>query len=299
MAGHTTTLPPAAFFLFSGRIALDTATGFWHHSPDSYAEKPDKQLSANIKKNDRNSRLRNDTDFMEKMNMRLPLLTLGMILALTLIVTGCGGGTKTETPAPAPENTEPDANSNDTSGSETARGASVGVIQVSGQTSHPSQEVVLQFLTEILKGNTPGAFALFTPKAQQEYIATNSSLDPQWFQGMEFRIVGGDVLPNSDGKLFGVHVNMVSGDEIIPTVWCVRQIGNEYRIANLMMSLVDEDNQNQFVTLDFEDPVGTRTQLLGESAEQQASANQTSMNNQPAMQQPQQQLAQPNMPNVQ
>lgn len=202
--------------------------------------------------------------------MRVPLFSLGILLSLTLIFTGCGGGDKKETPAQdanAPGST--DAQKTETS------------VTTSGTTSHPSQEAVKKFLAEMLSNNTTAAFAFFTPKAQQEYARTNSSLDPRQFMGMEFRITGGDVLPESDGTVFAVYVDMIDEEagEQVETVWCVRKIGNEYRIANLMMNF-----EGQFVTLDFEDPSGT----MASWAEEETAAPQTTAvpQTQTGMQQP-------------
>ncbi len=232
--------------------------------------------------------------------MRHSLFSLGIILVLALIVTGCGGGEKKgDKPAPANNAASPDASK------ETA------TVRTSGKTSHPSQEVVMRFLTEILKDNTQGAMALFTPKARQEYAKTNSTLDPAQFKGMEFRITGSDVLSETDKNFFGVYVDMVAEGESIETVWGVRKIGEEYRVANLAMNYGGE-----FVTLDFEDPAGTRSTWSEGAAEQQALANQQQQNlpagqqfaqppqfnvqgfQQPNTQQPPQ-MAQPNTPNFQ
>ena len=201
--------------------------------------------------------------------MRVHLFSLGIFLALAMMVVGCGGGDKKEG-----------------AGSDSAGAAKTEtVVQVTGTTSHPSQEVVMKFLTEVLKDNVNGAIALFTPKAQQEYARTDSSLDPRQFKGMQFRITGGDVLPETNGYVFGIYVDMIDEtdpSEPIATVWSVHKIGEEYRIASLMMNL-----DGEFVLWDFEDPEGTRqaattpTPQSGVDMQQNVAANpafQQSMN---------------------
>lgn len=172
--------------------------------------------------------------------MRLPLIFSGILLALSLVVTGCGGGDKKD---PTPDN-------NASSGNSTAR-----AVQTTGTTSHPSQEAVMKFLEEMLGNNVQNAFALLTPKAQQEYAKANAGLNPAYFTDMKFRITGGDAMPETDDSVFAVYVDATTeeDDEVIETVWCVRKIGNEYRIASLMMNY-----DGQFLPLDFEDPQGTR-----------------------------------------
>ena len=258
--------------------------------------------------------------------MRVHIFSLGIFLALAMMIVGCGGGDKKEG-----------------AGSDPAGAAKTEtVVHVTGTTSHPSQEVVMKFLTEVLKDNVSGAIALFTPKAQQEYARTDSSLDPRQFKGMQFRITGGDVLPETNGYVFGIYVDMIDEtdpSEPIATVWSVQKIGEEYRIASLMMNL-----DGEFVLWDFEDPEGTRqaateqTPQPGMDMQQNVAANpytQQPMNQQPmvnpqtvngmpqapqfdtpqfqqpmvqpqTMQQPQvqpmqmpPQMAQPNVPNIQ
>ena len=245
--------------------------------------------------------------------MRVHIFSLGIFLALAMMIVGCGGDKK-ETP---PSGNTPATDSADAAKNETA-------VRTTGTTSHPSQEVVMKFLTEILKDNVSGAMALFTPKAQQEYARTNSSLDPQQFKGMQFRITGGDVLPDTNGYVFGIYVDMIDEadpSEPIATVWSVHKTGDEYRIASLMMNL-----DGEFVMWNFEDPEGTRqaatmpTPKYGMETQQNVAANpytQQPMNPQavngmqqapqfnatqwPAVTQPQvpPQTAQPNVPNIQ
>ena len=239
--------------------------------------------------------------------MRLSLFSLGMLLGLTLIVTGCGDGKKTESPAPAPANATPGANTN----GENANGGAGG--QTSGVTSHPSQEVVRQFLLAMVNENIKEAFALFTPTAQAEYQKTGLGLKPEVFQGMTFRITGGDEVPDAGVGLYAVYVDMVNDDELIDSVWGVRKIGDEYRIANLLMSF-----DGDVMELNFEDPAGMLSVFSGDLAEPSA-ASQVPANNPQAMQQNPQaaqpfappqfdegfqppnqtQTAQPNIPNIQ
>lgn len=214
--------------------------------------------------------------------MRLSLFSLGMLLALTLIVTGCGDGKKTDTPVPG----------NITPGETTTEPSTQGettASQTSSATLHPAQEAVRQFLSAMVREDTRVAFALFTPKAQEEYQKTGSTLDPAVFQGMTFRITGGDEMKDAGIGFYAVYVDIVNDDELIDAVWGVRQIGNEYRIANLMMSF-----DGDVMALDFEDPAGTRNAVFGDSVDQQTPAN-----NQPMMQQNSPQMAQPNTPNIQ
>jgi len=206
--------------------------------------------------------------------MRVHIFSLGIFLALAMMIVGCGGGDKKE--------------GTDTDSAGVAKTETV--VHVTGTTSHPSQEVVMKFLTEILKDNVSGAMAFFTPKAQQEYARTNSSLDPQQFKGMQFRITGGDALPDTNDFVFGIYVDMI--DEIDPTepiatIWCVRKIGEEYRIASLMMNI-----EGEFVPWDFEDPLGTQQAYATQSSQpgmesqQNVAANpytQQPMNQQPMM----------------
>ena len=213
--------------------------------------------------------------------MRLSLFSLGMLLALTLIVTGCGGGKKADTPSPGTQT--PDEKATPPSAPQT-----------SGVTAHPSQEVVRQFLLAMVQENTKEAFALFTPKAQEEYRKTGAKLDPEVFHGMAFHITGGDEVPDAGVGFYAVYVDIVNEGELIDAVWGVRKIGNEYRIANLMMNFGGD-----FVKINFEDPAGTLSALAGEFNEQQPSMNQVPIMNQPTMPQSPPQIAQPNMPNFQ
>lgn len=214
--------------------------------------------------------------------MRLSLFSLGMVLALTLIATGCGqeakNSTNPNTIPPGPGTAEP-------SQSETAP-------QSNEATLHPSQETVRQFLSAMVRENTRDAFALFTPKAREEYQKTGSTLDPKVFQGMTFRITGGDEMPDAGIGFYAVYVDMVNEGELIDAVWGVRKIGDDYRIANLMMSF-----DGDVMALNFEDPAGTLNAFAGDFEEQQGPGNQVQMNHQQVMSQNpqvlQQQFTQP------
>jgi len=204
--------------------------------------------------------------------MRLPLFSLGILLALSLIVSGCnkdttdtpiaGGDTKSSVP--------PDYD-----------------VTASGPTSHPSQATVQNFLAALLKGDTQGTVALLTPLAQMEfaknsfYLNSLKSFTSNEFQAVEFRITGSDFVSENDPNYFGVQVSVIinkNTDEPIPTVWLVRKIGNEYRVAS-MMYYDDEDEQN--IAIDFEGQVNPD----GTPVQRQASTNQPPTNNQPMIQQ--------------
>jgi len=176
--------------------------------------------------------------------MRHSLCSLGILLALALIVTGCGDGGKTP-PTKSEPSTPP------TSGQTTSPAVNGNTSQ--SMTSHPSQEVVRQFLLHMNSNNDQGAFALLTPFAQEEYRKSGTILEPKEFQDMTYRITGSAPLLEVDPNCFGVYVDMVSGDELFDTIWCVRKIGDSYRIANLMVNYDGEMD-----VLDFEDPVAIR-----------------------------------------
>ena len=119
------------------------------------------------------------------------------------------------------------------------------------QATHPAQEVVTKFLEEIGNGNDKEAFALFTPKAQEEYRKNNLSLHSGLFQGMTFRVTGSAEMPGNNFD--SVFVEMKLGNDLTDSVWGVRKIGDEYRIAFMMMT---QDN-SELLTLDFENPAKT------------------------------------------
>ena len=204
--------------------------------------------------------------------MRLPLFSLGMLLALSLIVTGCNKDS-TETPA---------ANGN-TSNINTPIPRDIK-ITVTGETSHPSQKTVMQFLPALLDGNTKGTVALLTPLAQAEfaknsfYLNSLKSFQSNEFQDVKFRLTGSDLVSENDPNYFGVYVDVIiNDDEPTPSVWLVRKIGDEYRVAG-MMFFDDEVKQN--IAIDFEGQVNSD----GTPVQQQALTNQMPTSNQPMMQ---------------
>ena len=217
--------------------------------------------------------------------MRLSFFSLGMLLALTLIVTGCSGGDQKK---PAAKEPTPPGATTEPSHVDTTTPQNTSV------TLHPAQEAVRQFLSAMVREDTRTAFALFTPKAQEEYQKTGSALDPEVFQGMTFRITGGDEMKDAGVGFYAVYVDMVNEGELIDAVWGIRKIGSEYRIANLMMSF-----DGDVMALDFEDPAGTRNALPGDFFDQQASTNQVPTNNRPITPQNPQQMARPNTTNIQ
>jgi len=197
-----------------------------------------------------------------------------MLLALSLIITGCGDGKNTETPK--------------TGGNTSNTNALVPrdiKVTVTGETSHPSQETVKQFLSTLLNGDTKGTVALLTPLAQEQfaknsfYLNSLKSFQANEFQDVKFRLTGSDLVSENDPNYFGVYVDVIINDDApASTVWLVRKIGNVYRVASMM--LMDEETGKE-LAYDFEGQVNPD----GTPVQQQASANPMSANNQPMMQQ--------------
>ena len=205
--------------------------------------------------------------------MRLPLFSLGVLLALSLIVTGCNNNT-TETPVAG--GTTPQTNS---------PAPPIMTVTTSGPTSHPSESTVQKFLTALLQGNTQGTVALLTPPAQEQYAKNSfylnslNSFKPDEYQQVVFRIIGSDLASESDPNYFAVHVNVIiNDDEPTPTVWLVRKFIDEYLVAG-MMFFDDEAKQN--IAIDFEGQVNPD----GTPVQQQAATNPIPANNQQMMQQ--------------
>lgn len=200
--------------------------------------------------------------------MRLRFFSLGMVLALALVVTGCGGGEKK------------DPSSNNSSESGSTEGTSNGSTQGTSRALHPYEKTVQQFLVEAGESNTQGAFALLTPVAQKAHMDAKIELDLRDFVGMTCRITGSDPIADSNGKYFGVYVDMVGVREDVQyqfdTIWCVQKIGNDYRIASFMFNTEDSE---EGLVYDFENPLGSQVQ----ETQQSAVAGQQPMN--PAMQQ--------------
>ena len=217
--------------------------------------------------------------------MRLPLFLLGMVLTLSLIATGCGGG----------NNTEPHFAKDNTSQANAPTPITMNVIS-EGKTSHPSEETVKKFLATLLAGNTQETVALLTPLAQAEfakntfYLNSLSSFQSNEFQEVEFRIIGSDLVSENDPNYFGVHVNAIMNsniDEPTPTIWLVRKIGNEYRVAGMMFY---DDEIQQYAAFDFEGQVNPDGVT---PAQQQTSTNQTPLANNQQMTQQNPQVSQP------
>ena len=227
--------------------------------------------------------------------MKLPLFSLGIFVTLVLIATGCGNGNSTtlqengdNPPVIKPAEQSPDPTKPEVT------------VSTKGGTNHPSQKVVMDFLMELMRGNTQGVVALLSPLAQQEYLKGNSfPFKPEIFEQVEFHITGSDLVDESNPNYFGVRADMVminSTNEPVPTVWGVRKFGDEYRVANMMFY---DDELERHLTFDFE-ASGNSVGVLSDSPAQQQATNQMPSNNQqPVMQQDPQQMAQPFVPYMQ
>ena len=232
--------------------------------------------------------------------MRLRFFSLGIVFALALIVSaGCGGGEKQDPATP------------------TGEAGSAGNSENGGaaRALYPYEKVVQQFLVEAGKGNSQGAFALVTPVAQKAYADAQMDFEAKLFQGTVNRITGSAPLQEGSDEYFGIYVDITASEVTPPlqfeTVWGVRRVGNEYRIANIMVNL--DENAEEVVHLNFEDPIGTRLALEGPQEpaqqapqgavmQQQIPQQGTVMQQQmqaPQMQIPQQQMALPTTPNFQ
>jgi len=235
--------------------------------------------------------------------MKLPLFSLGILVTLALIATGCGNGTTTETPAPPNDTSAP------ASASRTPVAPPDVMVQESGSTSHGSQKVVVDFLGELMRGNTQKVVALLTPLAQQQYANGTSFLfQPEIFEQVEFRITGSDLMDENDPNYFSVYANMIMNqnvDEPVLTVWAVRKIGDDdYRVAGMMFY---DDETQKMAEFNFEVPKSPAGVAPDAPAQQQAT-NQMPLNNQPPvmqqnnqpmLQQNPQQMAQPFVPTMQ
>lgn len=187
--------------------------------------------------------------------MRLRFFSLGIVFALAMIVVpGCGGDNEKKAQPANTESTETPS----TNGS--GEGAARTLL-------YPYEKAVQQFLVEAGKGNNQGAFALITPAAQKAYSETKTDFEAQLFQGTVNRITGSDPLQEGNDEYFGVYVDITATEMDPPlqfeTVWGVRKIGTEFRIANIMVNL--DESAEEVLHLNFEDPVGTRLALTGPS----------------------------------
>jgi hypothetical protein len=163
-----------------------------------------------------------------------------MVLAASLILCGigCGGGEK-------PSKTEPNSNTE---------------TPASPEDIEKSAAVIKSFITAILKGDDEAAFALLSPKAQEEYKKMNYGFGFPANDQTEFQINAVTPIPGSDNTHFGVFVTMneKDGEDVIVTLsnWGVRKDFGKFHVVGVVLQ-----GEDQTMELNFEDLVGSREKM--------------------------------------